>query len=422
MIFCPLKAAESSSIAWIEKEKVWTYRELGELADFWTKNLEEKGVKPLSRIAVLSPPTPALVALFFAAWRLGVGVCPLNTRLPKPALQKMVQNVNADLYLDAYEDPSLFFPKTGCKTSLSKIDPLLPALYLATSGSTAEPKIAVLTLQNLLKNAEGAIPLLDLREQDAWLLQLPLFHVGGIGILIRSILARAIIVTDPSYSNITHISCIPTHLYRASPVYKKLRCVLVGGAPITECPTYLPIIATYGLTEMGSMVLAQSAPSDGYLGHALPYRKVKVAEDGEIWVGGECLFQGYLERETIAPPGEWFATKDLGELDPTLGIKILGRKDWQFISGGENIQPEEIEQHMMQIPGIQEVAVVPKDDPEFGKRPVAFIKGHIELKRLREILSLKLPKYKIPIDVISLQQMPRLGIKIDRKSLIHAIS
>lgn len=417
-----LKAALSSQIAWIEKQKIWTYRELNDLADFWTKRLEEKGIKPLSRIAVRSPSTPAIVALFFAAWRLGAGVCPLNTRLPAEAVQKMVQNLNADLYLDIYEGQSSFISWTGSRASLSKIDAGSPALYLATSGSTAEPKIAVLSLQNLLKNAEGALSLLDLREQDAWLLQLPLFHVGGIAVILRSILARAAIVTDLSYADITHISCIPTHLYRASPVYKNLRCVLVGGAPITISPTYLPIIATYGLTEMGSMVLAQTMPSDGFLGHALPHRKIKIGDDREIWVGGECLFQGYLRNGIIDPPGEWFATRDLGELDLERGIKILGRKDWQFISGGENIQPEEIEQHMMQIPGIQEVAVVPKNDPEFGMRPVAFITGYMELSLLQEILSSKLPKYKIPIDVICLPEMPRLGIKIDRKSLINTIS
>jgi len=415
---CPLKTASSSQIAWIEKGKAWTYRELDALADLWTNRLEELGTKPLSRIALRSPPTPYLAALFFAAWRLGAGILPLNTRLPLESVQKIVQTFNAHLYLDAYQKP--FLLNTQKTASLSKVDLMLPALYLHTSGSTGAPKIAVLNLQNLLKNAEGARTILDLREGDRWLLQLPLFHVGGIGIILRSVLAKAAIVTDLSYPEITHLSFVPTQLYRASPVYKTLRCALLGGAPISTYPSYLPITATYGLTEMGSMVLAQKMPTNGYLGWALPHRSLKIADDGEIWVGGDCLFQGYLQNDSITPPGPWFATKDLATLDPKQGIKILGRKDWQFISGGENIQPEEIEHHILQIPGVQEAIVVPKNDPEFGQRPVAFIKGQITLSRLQTALSEKLPKYKIPIHLICLEEMPRQGFKIDRKRLIAA--
>lgn len=420
LIRCPLKTASSRLPVWIDSVKTYSFDELDTLADLWTTQLIQAKIGPLDRIAVRSYPNIHLAALFFAAWRLGAAVCPLNMRIPPLGIEGALKKLKARLYYDFSKD-GYKLTETK-KTSLDTVDPHLPALFLMTSGSTAEPKIAVLSLQNLLKNAEGTLELLEVDERSRWLLNLPLFHVGGIGILIRSILARGAVVLDPKYPDITHISSVPTQLYRASPVYKNLRCVLLGGAPIVSYPSYLPIVGTYGLTEMGSMVLAQKRPIDGFLGFGLPNRKVRLAEDGEIWVGGESLFQGYWEEKKIQKSSDWFATKDLGKLDPKLGIQILGRKDWQFISGGENIQPEEIEKYLLKIPGIEEAVVLPKEDPEFGKRPIAVIAGQTTLKKLQEELSAYLPKYKIPIDLISLPSLPKKGIKIDRKALYSFFS
>jgi O-succinylbenzoic acid--CoA ligase len=299
------------------------------------------------------------------------------------------------------------------------IQPDLPALFLRTSGSTAEPKLAVLSLANLLANAKGALSILDLKPNDRWLLNLPLFHVSGIGILMRCILAQATIAADEKDVQITHLSCVPTQLYRASPVYKNLRCLLLGGAPIHSYPNHLPVIVTYGLTEMGSMVLAKEKPINGYLGFALPNRDLKLNKDGEILVRGSCLFQGYWQDGKIQKPDDWFATKDIGTFDPIHGIKISGRKDWQFISGGENIQPEEIEKFLLTIPGIEEAAVLPYKDLEFGARPVAFIIGAVNPETIKKKLSKHLPKYKIPKNFLFLKTMPTKGLKIDRAALFN---
>lgn len=424
---CPLQSAPSHLPAWIEREKVWTYEELNLLVNGWIQEMRSKGVKPLSRIAVYSSPSPFLAALFFAAWHLGAAVFPLNLRLPKTRMEEAMRSVATDFCYDPLGALGsslvcLEQPKRGIKGNLRTLDGTLPAVFIMTSGSTAKPKTAVLSLSNLLKNAEGALDVLDLRENDRYLLNLPLFHVGGLGVLLRSILAGAAVVTSLAYPDITHISCIPTQLYRASPVYKTLRCVLLGGAPIHSYPSYLPIIATYGLTEMGSMVLAKKMPTDGYLGFALPERKIKIGEDGEILVGGTCLFQGYWKEGKIEAPGDWFATKDLGKFDPIRGFQVVGRKDWQFISGGENIQPEEIEKVLLQIDGIEEAVVIPKNDPEFGQRPVAFIQGKIDPASLNKKLASFLPKYKIPVSFIFLEEFPRQGIKIDRKALVNSIT
>lgn len=412
---CPLKVASSLDLAWIEEGGSFSYGELDALADVWVSELQKRGVREGSRVAFLPYSSPLTAALFFAIWRLGAAACPLHLRLPLEAKEKMLQRLQVDWCV-----PENFRP-SGTHSQLSELKPSLPALFLMTSGSTAEPKIAVLSGQNIFANAEGAISFLDLRPNDRWFLNLPLFHVGGIGILIRCVLANAAVVTAPRYPGVTHLSCVPTQLYRAWPVYQTLRCVLLGGAPIHSYPERLPIVATYGLTEMGSMVLAKEKPKNGYLGFALPKREVKLGEDGEIFVRGECLFQGYWKEGRVEPSDDWFATRDIGRLDLIEGIKILGRKDWQFISGGENIQPEEIEQHLLQIPGVKEAAVLPKKDPEFGERPVAFISGELDLERMRKCLLPLLPKYKIPVTLISIEEMPRKGLKIDRKALLEKV-
>jgi O-succinylbenzoic acid--CoA ligase len=144
--------------------------------------------------------------------------------------------------------------------------------------------------------------------------------------------------------------------------------------------------------------------------------------DGEILVSGDCLFQGYWENEKLSETFEngWFHTKDLGHYCPQKGLTIIGRKDWQFISGGENIQPEEIERALLKCPEIQEVAVIAKPDPEFGFRPAAFIRTNgssFTFEKMKTALLDQLPKYKIPVTLHILEEFPRKGLKIDREKL-----
>lgn len=369
---CPLKEAARDApgqIALLSKTASWTFAELDRYVD-------QLGTLPLMVEAV---PSPHLIALFFAAWRRHGSLFPVNPRLPQAK------------------------PLTTAPSS---------TVLLYTSGSTAAPKIAILPFSALLANAEGALSALNLRPGDQWRLTLPLYHVGGIGILFRCILARAAIVLDDS-PNITHLSYVPTHLYRATPVYKHLRCLLLGGAPIAPYPSRLPVYTTYGLTEMGSMVALN--------GQILPGREVRLAKDGEIWVRGDCLFQGYLGSK---PVKDWFPTKDLGSFHNNKLI-ILGRKDWMFISGGENIQPEEIERALLALPEVVEAAVLPIDDPEFGKRPIAFVhaSGQFDLKKMQTALSNSLPKYKIPIALHLMNELPkRNNFKVDRFILSQLIN
>lgn len=372
MSHCPLKIAARdapNALAFLSKTISLTFAELDQCAD---QIVDE-------RLIVKAIPGYPLIALFFAAWRRDRSIFPIN--------------------------PSLPILPTGIHAPPQ-------SLLLFTSGSTAAPKIAVLSLQNLLINAKGAIPALNLRPGDQWRLSLPLYHVGGIGIMIRCILARATIVLDDS-PNITHLSYIPTHLYRTTPIYKHLRCLLLGGAPLSSYPSHLPVYTTYGLTEMGSIVTLN--------GHVLPNREVYLAADGEIWVRGDCLFQGYIDKKL---PRDWFPTNDLGRMEKGK-IIIVGRKDRMFISGGENIQPEEIERELHALPQVIEAAVLPIDDAEFGKRPVAIVHAseNFSLQHMQSALSNRLPKYKIPIALYLVDALPKKNnLKVDRFVLSQLIN
>lgn len=259
-------------------------------------------------------------------------------------------------------------------------------------------------MEQLIQNAQDVIRTIGLKPNDQWKLSLPLHHVGGLGILFRCILARATLVLGESL-DITHLSCIPTHLYRATPIYKKLKCILLGGAPLPNFPKYLPIFTTYGLTEMGSTVTINQT--------VLPHRQAMVKEDGEILVQGPTLFHGYYNQP---PQKGWFPTGDLGRWSNNQ-LEIIGRKDWMFISGGENIQPEEIEQHLIEHPMVRVAAVLAVDDPEFGKRPIAVIQGNpsFTFKKMQSFLEERIPKFKVPIRLFFIREMPLLpNDKLDR--------
>ncbi len=429
---CPLTEAALDAPhlpAIIAKDLTLSFSELDRYASSLSLHLHKLGIRPLDRISIFHASDWRLIALFFAAWRLGAIVCPLNLRLPPAQIAASISRLSPSLHLDKFDDPSFSRARGASPPTHLALSPYPLALLLFTSGTTGTPKIAALSLSNLLANAEGAIAALDLRPKDKWLLSLPLYHVGGIGIAIRCILARAAIVFDERDPGITHLSYVPAQLYKAWPVYRNLRCLLLGGAPIAAYPESLPVYATYGLTEMGSIVAARFKPrwqyNELYLGQPLKKREIGIAPDGEILVKGECLFQGYWENGKLHAPFDsegWFATGDIGRVSEKEGIAVIGRKDWQFISGGENIQPEEIEQELLKLPQIEEAVIIPLNDPQFGKRPGAIVKLNdpdYGLKQLQTDLSAALPKYKIPISLLKLDEFPKNGLKVDRKKIFE---
>lgn len=185
-----------------------------------------------------------------------------------------------------------------------------------------------------------------------------------------------------------------------------------------------PIYVSYGLTEMASQVATGKLNDlDTPCAKVLPHREINVIE-GEICVRGKTLFKGYAEGDAVRPSVDgdgWFHTGDAGALDAGGYLTVTGRKDNMFVSGGENIHPEEIEAALMKIKSVVQAVVVPINDAEFGERPSAFIRWEDDIvvykdEILREMLAQELPKFKIPFAFYAWpKEAGGEGMKIDRK-------
>jgi len=299
-----------------------------------------------------------------------------------------------------------------------------PATIMFTSGSSAQPKAVLHSFGNHYHNALGSNKNIPVVPGDRWLVSLPLYHVGGLAILFRCWLGGATaVLADPGGDivnhmhrhDITHISLVPTQLGRLLRVmeskgksFPRLKCLLLGGGPTSKrlikeaLEAGLPIYRSYGLTEMASQVSTSTRP-DGTRRKILDHREAKISDEGEILVRGETRFLGYYESNKLIEPFDsqgWFATGDAGEIDSDGGLRVTGRTDNMFISGGENIHPEQIEIALRELSEIDDAVVIPTNDPEFGQRPLAFICGTTDYDsaRLSDLLRETLPGYAIPVD------------------------
>ena len=234
------------------------------------------------------------------------------------------------------------------------------------------------------------------------------------------------------FQQVTHASLVSAQLRELiehpdiDEIAERLQAVLVGGGPQSEpllkqaVLAGVPVLPTYGSTEMASQIttmpphafIRKSATS----GTLLSYRMLELAEDGEILLQGETLFDGYLEGQEVDPAVDdagWFHSGDVGVLDDEGFLTVTGRKDRMFISGGENIQPEEIEAALMAQADVDLAAVIPVDDEKFGQRPVAYVVGKVDEAALASML----PRYKLPVDYRELPQEAIQGLKIDYQKL-----
>jgi len=340
--------------------------------------------------------------------------------------------------------------RAGSPIEAERIDPARSLLLIYTSGTTGTPKGVLLSHRNLFWSAIGSAMHLGVMPQDRWLVCMPLFHVGGLSILLRSALYGSAAILherfDPDAVNraldeqgVTLVSWVPTMLARVleargqRPAPRSLRCVLLGGGPaprgLIERARSLgfPIAATYGLTEASSQVATQLPTrdvSEGASGLRALYgvELETIDEDGksvrgrpgEILVRGPSVMEGYWRRplETErALRGGWLHTGDLGILDADGTLEVLQRRGDLIISGGENIYPSEVEQVLLEHPAVREAAVAGRTDADYGQRPVAWLvvaPGEpLDLAELRGFCAERLAGYKIPVDFKRVDALPR---------------
>ncbi|MFZ4525491.1 MAG: o-succinylbenzoate--CoA ligase [Chlorobium sp.] len=323
-----------------------------------------------------------------------------------------------------------------------------PVTIIHTSASSGEAKAAVHSFANHWYSALGSNDNIPFGAGNCWLLSLPLYHIGGYSLLFRSLISGgALAVGNPDESlgqslrnfPLTHLSVVPTQLYRlladqkSAALLRAMNAVLLGGSSAPKSlieeavRQHIPLYLSYGSTEMSSQIATSPSPIQGIQensGKLLPWREIMASKDGELLVKGACLFQGYLREGKIEPQTDndgWFHTSDIGTVTDDGTVTVAGRKDNMFISGGENIHPEEIEKMLMMIDGILDALVVPVDDVEYGQRPLAFIKTIEENKpdelTITRAMHSTVGKLKSPTRYYRVEEWATLpgSQKIDRK-------
>jgi O-succinylbenzoic acid--CoA ligase len=424
-----------------------------------------------STVAVLSGNCAAFVVAVHAIVRLGGVLLPLNVRLTPTELAWQVADAGAALVLADKANMAIANTLGPLVSSLEEVaslngrsetfgvgrfDLATPMSVVYTSGTTGRPKGAVLTYGNHLWSAVGSALNLGLRDDDRWLAALPLFHVGGLAILLRSVIYGMTAVVHESFDaaranaaidddGVTIVSVVANMLQRmlaeralrvpqATRTYPPhLRCMLLGGGPAPQplleaCAARgVPVVQTYGLTEAASQVTAL-APEDalsklGSAGKPLFGTELRIVasdsdraegEPGEILVRGPTVTPGYLNQPVAtaeALEDGWLHTGDLGYLDAEGYLYVLDRRDDLIVSGGENVYPAEVESALQSHPAVLEAGVVGVPHERWGQVPVAVVvlrPGAVTTaEELIEFCRGRLAGYKTPHSVTFIAALPR---------------
>lgn len=415
------------------------------------KQLKGMGIKAGDRIAICDENSVEYVVLLLALWQIKATAAPISPRWPDKTVASYVSKINArNLFRSAEIKRAVCFDaRQQVEAEKARdLDLDQEVTIVATSGSSGEAKAAVHTWANHFYNAKGSNETIPLISSDRWFLSLPLYHISGLAILARCLLSGAGLVIaadeelikDIQRGKATHVSLVSTQLQRLladennHAVLRSLKCILLGGSAIPQTLVDvslnlgLNIYLSYGLTEMSSQVATGKViQANQSCVKVLPYRQLSISPEGEILVKGEVLFKGYVTGAKLNLPlnKTWFPTGDMGCLDKDGFLTVTGRRDSMFISGGENIHPEEIEKALLSIKGVEGAIVVPKEDKEFGHRPIAFIKFSGEVLAddyLVRCLQPDLPRFKIPVAFLPWpQNLMSQGIKISRQDLLNTL-
>ena len=420
----------------------FTWAELAEKINQVEAFLLQQGVTAQSAVAFCGKNSEQILFLYLAVIQLGAKILGINPAFPQEKREELCHVYGVDF---CYQTEDIHYLATKALPE-HNADFTKAATMTLTSGSTGLPKAVVHNVSAHLSNAEGVCTLMNFGKDQLWLLSLPLYHVSGQGIVWRWLYAGATLVLPKedfylSIGEVSHVSLVPTQLQRwfdylvEHPQPIQTQAVLLGGTQIpvklTQALSELGIrsYSGYGMTEMASTAFAKQ--SDGKIGVGQPLlgREFKLVNE-EVWLKGAGLAMGYWRNGCVDPLTNaegWFQSKDKGQwLDNELVIQ--GRLDNMFISGGENIQPEEIEKVIAQSDLVKQVFVLPKYDEEFGHRPVAIIEFHTSfnesaVESLNVFLQGLLERFKQPVAYYELpQDLIQGAIKISRKALADWLS
>jgi O-succinylbenzoic acid--CoA ligase len=455
----------------------FTFGELDAAVAELAGRLASGGIEPGQRVAALLPSGPCFVRLVFALARLQAVLVPLNSRLTAPELRQQLQRAQPELLLYAEETAALVHALAESSTPACTLNELAPGTPLPaprvpfnldatqaiifTSGTTGVPKGAMLSFSNHFWSANASAYRLGVAPADRWLSCLPLYHVGGLAVLLRSCLYGTAVLLEERFDvtafhaaidsqRVTLTSLVPTMLHRlletrTTPWPASLRLVLLGGAAASSSlikaaqSQGLPVATTYGLTEAASQV-ATALPTTavtkpGTVGRALLFSSVRIIDDagetlpagevGQVVVRGPTVMQGYLddpEATAAAIRAGELHTGDMGYLDQEGDLWVVQRRSELIVSGGENVYPAEVEQTLEAHPAVAGACVVGLPDVEWGERVAALVQlqpgATLDTEALLRFAGQRLAGYKRPRVLDFTDQLPQTASgKIERRAV-----
>jgi O-succinylbenzoic acid--CoA ligase len=409
----------------------WSYRELHAAAGSVAGALHEWGIGHGDRVALALPSDELIVALH-GCLAIGVAAVPIDLRLTNAERAARLGGVARTLT----ELPA--GPPVGDRP-LELSD---TATVMYTSGTTAGPKRVELSLSNWLWNAIGSAVALGLDPAERWLCPMPLAHVGGLSIALRSAIYGTTVVLHERFDAeevrdvlldpdepVTLVSLVPTMLSRLLDAGLReppaLRRVLLGGGPIAPAllerarEASIVVAPSFGMTETCSQIATD--------GVALLGAELTLSDAGELLVRGPSVAHAAISGDG------WLHTGDLARFDEAGRLEIVGRTADTIVSGGENVAPTEVEAVLLEHDAISDAAVVGRPDPEWGEAVVAlvvprlgWVPAHANgiavdtamAEDLREFCGARLAGFKVPKRFELVDALPRSSTgKLQRREL-----
>jgi O-succinylbenzoic acid--CoA ligase len=387
-----------------------TYAQLSEGAIGVAGALQRDGVQPGDRVAVALPEVEDFAVALHGCLLHGAVAVPVDLRLTEE--ERAARLAGAEVALTELPSPAaVSWPMASSGDA--------PVTVMHSSGTTAAPKQVVLTQGNWLANALGSAVALGLDPGERWLCPMPLTHVGGLSIPIRSSIYATTAVVHGRFDiqwvlddlmnperRITLVSLVPTMLSRLLDAGLSqppaLRWVLLGGGPISgallerAAGAGVPVAPSYGMTETCSQIVT--------FGWPLPGAEVRVSS-GEVVARGPMVSAGALDEDG------WLRTGDLGAFDEGGRLVITGRKADTIVTGGENVAPAEVEDVLMGHPDVADAGVFARPDVEWGEAVVASVVLHdgatVGPEELRAFCAGRLAGFKVPKAFEFVSGLPR---------------
>jgi len=463
-----------SAKALITSSTTYTFDQLRQRVLATASYLKSQRISSGDRVGIIGENNVDFVVNVLALWQVSAIPVPLNLRLNESEIEEQLSLANCSTILVQIELSKKILSKTKKvieyplninedisfieKDNLEAND---PAVIIFTSGSTQKSKGIILSFNSLYNSAINSNQLLRYTHSDRWLASLPFYHIGGFSIITRSLLFGIPLIIPDSLSTEdltvslnkwqpTFISFVAAQLNKLvdesiSPNLELKNCLIGGGFSDMELMKNAyelgwPVNLVYGSTETSSFVTAllkdEIIIKPNSVGRAVPTNRIEIAdvdandlkpfEIGEVTVKTNALMAGYLDDNENKPviKNGYYYTGDIGFVDEEGYLFIEGRKNYLISTGGENVNPLEIENAMLQHPLIVEAAVFPLKDKDWGEIVAAAVVLKSELSKvtydeIKIFLKENISEFKIPKKIFFEDQLPKTELgKIEKEKLI----